>query len=376
MAAAGTGGGGGAQQRWPVSSGEAEQLGSGRSPGHAALRARACAVAAAQDVLRSNLLRNTLKARLLAQWHGIGPVPPAESVCMLPSCELREFDPGELLVVGEMHGCARGWAQRKPDVLHKPTLAVELLPVAHRVANAATAEEAWQRALSLAEGVKLKAPKVEVLKACEGDSTVIYGRHSRTLRVHDGHAKGWAGHLSFGQFENGHAESRARMCPRSTMDNIEMVRSVFISLAPMPILLQRPRAQLIRECSTVEHSDRQRGDTVSAFRFAKMGIAALLVRTDILMCVSVCRYRGKLVIPMCMRSTTPPCVLVYTWDEDYIASEALVPYAALDTEEWQRVGMLEVVATGLDNLCVHVLLYSMMCKIWYNLYQCYIYKRL
>merc|ERR1712196_107038 len=98
-----------------------------------------------------------------------------------------------------------------------------------------------------------------------------------------------------------------------------------------------------------EHSDRQRGDTVSGFRFASFGTAALLVRTDKLMCVSLCRYRSVLVLPVTMRSTHPPSILVYTWDRLGNAVEALLPYAAVDSPNWSRLGLLDVVVTGLKN---------------------------
>ena len=50
-------------------------------------------------------------------------------------------------------------------------------------------------------------------------------------------------------------------------------------------------------------------------------------------------------------------LVVYCWDTLGIAHEALVPYSALDTNEWEARGMLDVVVTGLrvkDGACAVV----------------------
>ena len=295
-------------------------------------------------------LRDALKAWLLARWAGVARAPAVTEVLMLSSIELKHYDPGELLFVGESRGAACSWRCAMPHVLHLARLAKELQPASERLGDAAAAELQWKEAVRLSEVVRLKSPGSDTMRMIDSDSTLNYGRHSRTLRVHEGHPPGQAGHFPFGQYENVHHETRTQMVPSETRAHLDMVLAVFMSLAPLPLVLIRPRCQLIRNCSTVEHSDRQRGDTVSGFRFDSFGIAALLVRTDIFMCVSLCKYRGILVIPMCMRSTSPPEVVVYCWDmHTGEAREGLVPYSALETDEWERIGMLDCVVFGLDD---------------------------
>lgn len=310
------------------------------------------AVANAEGVLRSGSLRSMLKAWLLERWCGIASAPPAESVVLLCSTELRDYDPGGLLFVGEMRGSAAAWhARASSDVLLPAGLARELKAASRRLCSAELAEAEWATAVRLGSEANMKpgAPAA----AMEDNSYASFGRHARTLRVHAGLPRGAAGHLPLGQYENGHSNGRGQMVPNETLEHLPMVLALLRSLAPLPINLIRPRVQAIRQCSTREHSDRQRGDTVSAFRFSfgegQLGTAALLVRTDILMCVSLCSYRGVLVVPACMRSTCPPTLLVYCWNNMGVAVEAVVPYAAVETEEWQRIGMLESVVTGLKD---------------------------
>ena len=287
------------------------------------------------------------------------PPPPIEQVAFLRSHEIADFDPGCLCLLGEERVSPPEWRREialySDYILHPSRLAKELEPASARVQSREEGERAWERAMELSSEVPLKVPCAEkaAAAAMAQDSWISFGRHAATLHVNPGFAAGKAGHLSMGQFENRHHERMGKgQIPVVTVDHLEFCLSVFRSLCMLPVWLHRPRLQLIKHCETVEHTDRQRGDTISACKFAERDRCALLFRLDVFMCVSLCRYRGVLVLPMSMHpdpEAKEPRVKVYLWDIEGRAKEAFLPATVLDGPDWESVGMLERMATGLDG---------------------------
>ena len=244
---------------------------------------------------------------LLRRYRGCMPPPPIEQVAFLRSHEIADFDPGCLCLLGEERVSPPEWRREialySDYILHPSRLAKELEPASARVQSREEGERAWERAMELSSEVPLKVPCAEkaAAAAMAQDSWISFGRHAATLHVNPGFAAGKAGHLSMGQFENRHHERMGKgQIPVVTVDHLEFCLSVFRSLCMLPVWLHRPRLQLIKHCETVEHTDRQRGDTISACKFAERDRCALLFRLDVFMCVSLCRYRGVLVLPMSM----------------------------------------------------------------------------
>ena len=310
--------------------------------------------AAAQEAAQAHMLR-----RLLCMYRGVLQCPNVEECVMLSSCQIAVYDPGGLVLIGEEPRPARYWSSpymsngTAESVLSERRLARELRPAAARLVSGGDKE--WARAVSLSKCVRLKLPCEEKLACIAGDSWVSFGRHAGTLSVHVGHEMGHAGHLSLGQYENVHHESLCSQVPEITLQHLDFVLSVFRSLWLWPCQLVRPRCQLIRCADTVEHTDRQRGETVSAVRFFEFGVCALFVRLDTFMCVSLCKYRGVYVVPMSLHpdpNRVMPDLKVYVWDLFGVAHQGFLPASVLDGPEWERVGMLEKVVYGLDKGCV------------------------
>ena len=315
-----------------------------------ALHHAACVEAAA---------RQTVLSRLLSGYRGVLPPPEKEEVVMLSTGDIRGYDPGGLCLIGEDRRPPIKWTVGggvAQYVLSPARLAKELRGAALRVDGKA-GEAAWAAAQGLSEEVKLKLPCEEKASASAQaeDSWISFGRHSATLGVHSGYPHGEAGHLSLGQYENAHHESSSGHVPEITVQYLQFVLCVFRSLYLWPCMLVRPRCQLIRYADTVEHTDRQRGETVSAVRFFEFGRSALLVRLDMFMCVSLCLYRGVYVLPMSMHpdpERVMPQLKVYLWDAHGVARQAFLPASVLDDGDLVRVGMLECVAYGLTRGCV------------------------
>ena len=293
--------------------------------------------------------------RLLAAYKGVLPPPPIEEVVMLSSCGMRRYDPGGLCLIGESVSGLCHVGVMSVHVLELGHLAKELRPAASRLQTQQEGEAAWEAAMCSSRLVKLKVPCEEKGSALAqaDDSWISFGRHAATLCVHAGLEAGEAGHLSLGQYENSHHESSAGQVPEITMEHLSFVLSVFQSLYLWPCKLVRPRCQLIRYADTVEHTDRQRGETVSAVRFFEFGQAALLVRLDTFMCVSLCLYRGVYVLPVSLHpdpDRVMPRLKVYLWDRHSVARQAFLPASVLDRpDEWQRVGLLERIVYGLTD---------------------------
>jgi len=104
-------------------------------------------------------------------------------------------------------------------------------------------------------------------------------------------------------------------------------------------------------CDTCEHNDRQRGDTMSLFRWLKSGRACLLIRTDVLFYVSLVTFHGVSFLPICVHPPTQagaePMLLGYVWQTDGRAREIVIKYSSIDSPAWRPVGLLDVVVCGI-----------------------------
>ena len=185
------------------------------------------------------------------------------------------------------------------------------------------------------------------------DCKASYGRHGNTVRPHkDGPARR-TGYQSWGQFENIHHERASQQVTDLTKEHLHAIISVFQSLACVPVTLYRPRGQHLAYCDTSEHNDRQRGDTLSLFRFRSPHRAALLIRTDIFLYISLVSYRGIALLPISVHPPTrdgcSPILRVYVWTTNGTAREGVLPYSILECHEWRVIGLLDVIVCGLDK---------------------------
>ena len=186
------------------------------------------------------------------------------------------------------------------------------------------------------------------------DSTASYGRHGNTLRPHRDGPEGRTGYAGWGQYENYHAEvGHGRGVTQATLDNIEMVKACLLSASILPAVLYRPRGQSIANCDTSEHNDRQRGDTISLFRWLEPERACLLIRTDVLFYISLVTFHGVSFLPICVHPPTrageEPKVMGYVWESSGRARELVINYSSIDTDAWQTVGQLEVLVCGIRD---------------------------
>ena len=121
---------------------------------------------------------------------------------------------------------------------------------------------------------------------------------------------------------------------------------------------REPRGQNIANCDTCEHNDRQRGDTMSLFRWLEPERACLLIRTDVLFYVSLVTLHGVSFLPICVHPPTragdEPMLLGYVWQTDGRARELLIKYSLIDSPAWRSVGLLDVVVCGIRDGKVRV----------------------
>jgi hypothetical protein len=137
------------------------------------------------------------------------------------------------------------------------------------------------------------------------DATASYGRHGNTLSPHEHGPEGRTGYAGWGQYENGHLEVyHGRGVTLDTLDHMEAVTACLRSASVLAVTMYRPRGQNIAYCDTCEHNDRQRGDTMSLFRWLKSGRACLLIRTDVLFYVSLVTFHGVSFLPICVHPPT------------------------------------------------------------------------
>jgi hypothetical protein len=184
------------------------------------------------------------------------------------------------------------------------------------------------------------------------DATASYGRHGNTLSPHEHGPEGRTGYAGWGQYENGHLEVyHGRGVTLDTLDHMEAVTACLRSASVLAVTMYRPRGQNIAYCDTCEHNDRQRGDTMSLFRWLKSGRACLLIRTDVLFYVSLVTFHGVSFLPICVHPPTQagaePMLLGYVWQTDGRAREIVIKYSSIDSPAWRPVGLLDVVVCGI-----------------------------
>ena len=289
-------------------------------------------------------------------WHDDehDPLSPDE-VLVLTGSEAADFASMEMFFVGEGNAADAG-SPYTSHVLYEPSLAPELRPAAKRVSKA-VAEQNWIFYVTHFDGVKLggSTDAGEMAK----NSTVSYGRHGATVR-RTSSTEG--GYKSYGQYENAHHETARSGVPLDVLENdgflLKLAIACLSSLSVIPrALVFRPRLQNLRLCSTRRHNDRERGDTLSFARYIlEPGkVAALLFDLKVAFNISLCSYKGRLLLPLTSYPPYRPTELgrgrrvlkAYAWTSAGVAVQVELPESVTDSIHWVEIGLLEVVVHGM-----------------------------
>ena len=296
--------------------------------------------------------RRALLQRLLSQWHGHHRAPEASEVLLLRSSELAAASATGIAWAAFFVGVGKEAVATSAPFLYPGTLARELRPAAERLSSTAEAEEQWAFFVSRFFHMRLSACADR--QKMRTDSAASYGRHGNTLSPHENGPEGRTGYAGWGQYENAHAEvHHGRGVTSDTLAHLEMVTACLKSASLLAVTMYRPRGQNIAHCDTCEHNDRQRGDTLSLFRWLEPARACLLIRTDVLFYVSLVAFHGVSFLPICVHPPTQagaePMLLGYVWETDGRAREIVIKYSSIDSPAWRTVGMLDVVVCGIRD---------------------------
>ena len=301
--------------------------------------------------LFQSLCSQAVQGALLHAWHGWTTPPSSAEVLFLTGAQIAGDEVLSRFFVGSSHSAPADFSLLRDD-----SLAFELSHCAARV-PAAEAAASWAVACSSLHTMPLGGCTDR--KKVAADCTVSYGRHASTVRISDGYPRGEAGYQSWGQYENEHKQRKRQMVSEVTIKHMPLISNLLRSASVLPIQFERVRGQTMKHCSTAEHTDRQRGPTMSAVRFVEPNRAALLFRTDILFQISVVSYKGVLAIPFSLHPPLAdhdlPMVRLYMWDTDGAAQQTLIPYDELGGDSWVNVGLIAGVVCGLRD---HAVLYT------------------
>ena len=297
--------------------------------------------------------RRALLQRLLSQWHGHHRAPEACDVLLLSSSELAAASATEMSAWAAFFvGVGQEPSATSAPFLYPGTLAGELVPAAERLSSTAEADAHW--ALFAARFFDMRLGGCTDRQKMRTDSAASYGRHGNTLSPHEHGPEGRTGYAGWGQYENYHAELlHGHGVTLETRTHLEMLTACLRSASVLPVTMYRPRGQNIAHCDTCEHNDRQRGDTMSLFRWLEPARACLLIRTDVLFYVSLVTFHGVSFLPICVHPPTQagaePMLLGYVWETDGRAREIVIKYSSIDSPAWRSVGMLDVVVCGIRD---------------------------